>query len=64
MKNISRFKNELSGNLQQGIKEGLYRKELNIEFISKTMARLYLSMTLVDDYIFQKEDILNINYHK
>lgn len=64
LKTINRFQSELDGNLQQGVKEGLYRKELNIVFISKTMARLYLSMNQVNDYIFEKEDILNIDYHK
>lgn len=64
LKSINRFKDELDGNLRQGVEEGLYRRELHIEFISKTMARLYLNMTQADDYIFEKEDILNINYHK
>ncbi|NOU61549.1 TetR/AcrR family transcriptional regulator [Marinifilum caeruleilacunae] len=64
LEKLTRFQSELSQNLQQGIDEGLFRPEVNIEFISKTMARFYLNMVEADNVILEKEDIENIEYHK
>ncbi|WP_321515033.1 TetR/AcrR family transcriptional regulator [Marinifilum fragile] len=62
--NLIRFQTELAQNLEQGIKEGLFRPEINIEWISKTMARFYLNMAETDNVILEKEDISNIEFHK
>ncbi|MCT4603013.1 MAG: TetR/AcrR family transcriptional regulator [Marinifilum sp.] len=61
---LTKFQNELSQNLQQGIQEGLFRPEINIEYISKTMAKIYLNMAEADDVILEKEDFSNVEYHK
>lgn len=62
--NLTRFQTELEQNLKKGIGEGLFRPEINIEWISKTMARFYLNMAEADNVILEKEDIANIEYHR
>lgn len=64
LEKLTRFQTELAQNLQQGIDEGLFRPEVNIEFISKTMARFYLNMAEADNVILEKEDIAKIEYHR
>lgn len=64
IENTSKFQKELALNIKQGINEELYRPEINVEFISKTMARFYLNMAEADNKIISKDDILNIDYHK
>ena len=64
VENVNNFQVELATNLKQGITEELFRKEINIEFISKTLARIYLNMIQTDSVILEPEDIMNIEYHK
>lgn len=61
---LTTFQNELSQNLEKGIQEGLFRPEINIEWISKTIARFYMNMAESDTLILEKEDISNIEYHR
>ncbi|WP_421921014.1 TetR/AcrR family transcriptional regulator [Marinifilum sp.] len=61
---LAKFQKELFLNLKKGTEEGLFRPEMNIEWISKTIARFYMNMAESDSIIIEKDDMANIDYHK
>jgi len=53
------FGEELKLNIEQGIKEGLYRQELNINIVSNLMVRFYLNMWNENYDVFSKEELMS-----
>ncbi|PKQ62366.1 TetR/AcrR family transcriptional regulator [Labilibaculum manganireducens] len=61
---IKLFQRELLYNLQKGIDEGLYRPELNIDFISKNLVGFYLNLGTTEYQVFSMEEVFNIDIHR
>ena len=53
------FGEELRLNIKQGIKQGLYRKELHIDIVSNLLVRFYLNMWNEDYDVFSKEELMS-----
>jgi AcrR family transcriptional regulator len=58
------FGEELKLNIKQGIKEGLYRQELNIDIISNLLVRFYLNKWNEDYDVFSKEELMSEELNK
>lgn len=58
------FQNELLANLIQGVEEGFYRKELNINFISKNLVSFYLNLSITEYKVFNDDEVFNADMHK
>ena len=61
---IKLFQRELLYNLQKGINEGLYRPELNIQFISKNLVSFYLNLNTTEYQVFSSEEVFNKDMHR
>lgn len=61
---IKKFKMEILYNLQKGIDEGLYRPELNIDFISKNLVGFYLNLGISEYQVFSIDEVFNIDIHR
>lgn len=53
------FGEELKLNLKQGVKEGIYRQELNIDIVSNLLVRFYLNMWSEEYDVFSKEELMS-----
>jgi len=53
------FGEELKLNLKQGISEGLYRQELNIDIVSNILGRFYLNIWNEEYDVFSKEELMS-----
>ena len=53
------FREGLRFNIKQGIEEGLYRQELNIDIISNLLVRFYLNMWNEEYDVFSKEELMS-----
>ena len=53
------FREGLRFNIKQGIKEGFYRQELNIDIVSNLLVRFYLNMWNEDYAVFSKEELMS-----
>jgi len=53
------FGEELKLNIKQGISEGLYRQELNIDIVSNLLVRFYLNMWNEEYDVFSKEELMS-----
>lgn len=53
------FGEELKLNIKQGINEGLYRQELNINIISNLLVRFHLNMWNEEYDVFSKEELMS-----
>jgi len=53
------FGEELILNIKQGIDEGLYRQELNIDIVSNLLVRFYLNMWNEEYDVFSKEELMS-----
>jgi len=58
------FQNELLTNLKQGVEEGLYRCELNIDFISKNLVSFYLNLAITEYQVFNDDEVFNADMHR
>ncbi|MDM8160317.1 TetR/AcrR family transcriptional regulator [Labilibaculum sp. K2S] len=61
---IKNFQIEIIYNLQKGIKEGLYRPELNIRFISKNLVSFYLNLNTTEYQVFSSNEVFNKDMHR
>ncbi|MBN2597296.1 TetR/AcrR family transcriptional regulator [Labilibaculum sp.] len=61
---IKLFQRELLYNLQKGINEGLYRPELNIQFVSKNLVSFYLNLNTTEYQVFSSEEVFNKDMHR
>ncbi|MDE5423228.1 TetR/AcrR family transcriptional regulator [Ancylomarina sp. DW003] len=53
------FGEELKLNIKQGINEGLYRQELNIDIITNLLVRFYLNMWNEEYDVFSEEELMS-----
>lgn len=60
---ITAFQNQLVINLKQGVKEGFYRPELNINFISKNLVSFYLNLNSIEYQVFSPDEVFNKDMH-
>ncbi|MPQ48462.1 TetR family transcriptional regulator [Marinifilum sp. N1E240] len=58
------FQNELLTNLKKGVKEGFYRSELNIDFISKNLVSFYLNLSITEYQVFNDDEVFNADMHR
>lgn len=61
---IKEFHMEILYNLQKGIDEGLYRPELNIDFISKNLVSFYLNLSITEYQVFSSDEVFNKDMHR
>jgi len=61
---IKKFHREILYNLQKGINEGLYRPELNINFISKNLVSFYLNLSTTEYQVFSSDEVFNKDMHR
>ena len=61
---IKEFYIEILYNLQNGIDEGFYRPELNINFISKNLVSFYLNHSITEYQVFSKDEVFNKDTHR
>lgn len=61
---INIFQREILYNLQKGIDEGLYRPELNIDFIGKNLTSFYLNIATTEYQVFSDREVFNSNMHR
>lgn len=61
---IKIFQKEILRNLQKGIKEGLYRPELNIDFISKNLVSFYLNLNSTEYEVFSSDEVFSKDMHR
>jgi hypothetical protein len=55
---------EILYNLQKGIKEGLYRPELNTQFVSKNLVSFYLNLNTTEYQVFSSNEVFNKDMHR
>lgn len=53
------FREGLRFNIKQGIEEGFYRQELNIDIVSNLLVRFYLNMWKEEYDVFSKEELMS-----
>ena len=61
---IKEFHSEILYNLQKGIDEGLYRSNLNINFIGKNLVSFYLNLSITEYQVFSDDEVFNIDMHR
>lgn len=61
---IKLFQMEILYNLQKGIKEGLYRPELNTQFVSKNLVSFYLNLNTTEYQVFSSNEVFNKDMHR
>ncbi len=61
---IIAFQNQLALNLKQGVEEGFYRPELNINFISKNLVSFYLNLNSIEYEVFSPDEVFNKDMHR
>ncbi|WP_372640660.1 TetR/AcrR family transcriptional regulator [Ancylomarina sp.] len=58
------FREGLRFNIKQGIEEGFYRQELNIDIVSNLLVRFYLNMWKEEYDVFSKEELMSEELNK
>ncbi|MFA9371675.1 MAG: TetR/AcrR family transcriptional regulator [Labilibaculum antarcticum] len=61
---IIAFQNQLIINLKQGVEEGFYRSELNLNFISKNLVSFYLNLNSIEYQVFTSDEVFNKDMHR
>lgn len=61
---MERFRKGIQENLEQGVKEKLFRPDLNVEFISKMLVNFYFNFWKEEYYNFTKEEMRSLELHQ
>ncbi|MCT4613908.1 MAG: TetR/AcrR family transcriptional regulator [Marinifilaceae bacterium] len=58
------FLEEIQNNLEQGIKDGLYREDIDINYIAKTIVRFYLNLLGSENETYTETEIMSPTFHR